>query len=79
MIHFSITVCRYISALNFSNDGNKQSVVEYLPIINGLPADFWTIYTTLMECLKVVCKIPLLARALGLKAERDDRISCIKV
>ena len=27
-----------------------------------------------------VCKIPLLARALGLKAERarDDRISCIQ-
>ena len=41
-------------------------------------------------CDHVVCKIPLLARALGLKAEpmhyaaarpsaRDDRVSCIQV
>ena len=39
----------------------------------------------LLKCLKctrstVVCKIPLLARALGLKAKRarDDRLSCIQ-
>ena len=31
-------------------------------------------------CQNLVCKIPLLARALGLKAKRarDDRVSCIQ-
>ena len=36
-------------------------------------------YFTIVGC-NFVCKIPLLARALGLKAKRarDDRVSCIQ-